>query len=185
MPLLSRRNLLFGGAAVGAGVVLTGCTSNDPQNTAQVKTGTSDDPNAAAGPKVIIGFSAPAADHGWIRAITDNARKQAALYKDVKLTQVDAGADAPAQIICEGVAVYLDPAVLEGLLTELRAVATPGTRLALSTSVSLPAGDQGPRERFAASVQAAGEPARNAMTAESADELLKAKDRSNASRALS
>jgi methyltransferase (TIGR00027 family) len=65
-------------------------------------------------------------------------------------------ADAPAQIICEGVAVYLDPAVLERLLTELRAVATPGTRLALSTSVSLPAGDQAVRERFAARVEAAG-----------------------------
>ena len=80
-------------------------------------------------------------------------------------------ADAPALIICEGVAVYLDPAVLEGLLTELRAVATPGTRLALSTSVSLAAGDQGARERFAASVQAAREP-RNFLTAESAVQLL-------------
>ena len=81
-------------------------------------------------------------------------------------------ADAPAQIICEGVAVYLDPGVLEGLLTELRAVATPGTRLALSASVALPAGDQGPRERFAASVAAAGEPARSTMTAHGAGELL-------------
>src|ERR1022692_401801 len=81
-------------------------------------------------------------------------------------------ADAPAQIICEGVAVYLDPGVLEGLLTELRAMATPGTRLALSASVSLPAADQGTRERFAASVAAAGEPARSTLTAESAGELL-------------
>jgi methyltransferase (TIGR00027 family) len=81
-------------------------------------------------------------------------------------------ADAPAQIICEGVAVYLYPAVLEVLLTELRAVATPGTRLALSTSVSLPAGDQGARERFAASVAAAGEPTRNTLTTQSVEELL-------------
>jgi hypothetical protein len=51
------------------------------------------------------------------------------------------------------------------MLGELRAVATPGTRLALSTSVSLAAGDQAVRERFAASVQAAGEPARNTLTA--------------------
>jgi hypothetical protein len=62
--------------------------------------------------------------------------------------------------------------VLDGMLAELRAVATPGTRLALSTSVSLPAGDQGVRERFAASLAAAGEPARNTLTAESVGELL-------------
>ncbi len=81
-------------------------------------------------------------------------------------------AGAPAQIICEGVAVYLDPEVLEGLLAELRAVATPGTRLALSASVSLPAGERGARERFEASAEAAGEPARNALTADSIGELL-------------
>jgi methyltransferase (TIGR00027 family) len=81
-------------------------------------------------------------------------------------------AGAPAQILCEGVAVYLEPAVLEGLLAELRAVATPGTRLALSASVSLPAGDQAVRERFAASVAAAGEPARNALSAQSVEKLL-------------
>jgi ribose transport system substrate-binding protein len=47
---------------------------------------------------VTIGFSAPAADHGWIRAITDNATKQSKLYTDVKLVAVDAGKDAPAQV---------------------------------------------------------------------------------------
>jgi methyltransferase (TIGR00027 family) len=81
-------------------------------------------------------------------------------------------ADAPAQMICEGVAVYLDPAVLAGLLAELRAVATAGTRLALSTSVSLPAGDQGARERFADRVAAVGEPVRNTLTAAGVEQLL-------------
>src|SRR6266481_1418992 len=96
----SRRRLLVGGAALGAGALLAGCTSNadnsKTSDTGQTKVNTGD--NAARGQTVTIGFSAPAADHGWIRAITDNAAKQAGLYKDVKLTKVDAGKDAPAQI---------------------------------------------------------------------------------------
>ena len=95
---LSRRRLLAGGAAAGAATLLAACTSNDTKTTdnGQTKVGAGD--NAAPGQAVTIGFSAPAADHGWIRAITDNAKKQAALYKDVTLTQVDAGKDAPAQV---------------------------------------------------------------------------------------
>jgi ribose transport system substrate-binding protein len=94
---LSRRNILLGGAAVGAGVALTACTSNDPGTNAQVKTDTSGNANAAAGAKVVIGFSAPAADHGWIAAITSNAKKQAEQYSDVELKVVEAGSDAAAQ----------------------------------------------------------------------------------------
>ncbi len=96
---LSRRRILFGGAALGAGALLTACTSNSDDKTTdsgQTKVNTGD--NAAAGKNITIGFSAPAADHGWIRAITDNANKQAKLYTDVKLTAVDAGKDAPAQV---------------------------------------------------------------------------------------
>src|SRR5262249_58565078 len=67
--------------------------------------------------------------------------------------------DAPAQLLCEGVAVYLEPAVLETMLTELRALATPGTRLAMSASAALPAAAAGVRERFAATPGAGGPPA--------------------------
>ncbi|WP_203829557.1 substrate-binding domain-containing protein, partial [Actinoplanes palleronii] len=97
MTVITRRRALFGGAAVTAGVALSACTSNDPGTDAQVKTDTSDNANAAAGSKVIIGFSAPAADHGWIAAITNNAKAQAAAYADVELRSVAAGADAAAQ----------------------------------------------------------------------------------------
>ena len=98
---MSRRRLLFGTAIVGAGTLLTtgACTSNDTSskdNSGQTKVTGGD--NAAPGKTVTIGFSAPAADHGWIRAITDNANKEAKLYSDVKLVPVDAGADAPAQV---------------------------------------------------------------------------------------
>ena len=97
MSALSRRRIMFGGAAVGAGALLTACTSNDPGTDAQVKTNTSGDPNAAVGQKVVIGFSAPAADHGWLAAITNNAKAQAQAYSDVELKSVEAGADAAAQ----------------------------------------------------------------------------------------
>src|SRR3954468_11540651 len=95
---LSRRGLLFGGAALGAGALLSGCTSNSTADNAQTKTNDSDtNANAAAGSKVVIGFSAPAADHGWVAAITNNAKAQAAAYSDVELRTVEAGVDAAAQ----------------------------------------------------------------------------------------
>jgi ribose transport system substrate-binding protein len=99
MSALSRRRILFGGAAVGAGALLTACTSNTPENNTQVNTNTDTEsnPNAAPGTKVIIGFSAPAADHGWLAAITNNAKAQAAAYSDVEFRAVEAGVDAAAQ----------------------------------------------------------------------------------------
>ncbi|GAA0453587.1 sugar ABC transporter substrate-binding protein [Actinoplanes capillaceus] len=95
---LSRRRLLFGGAAVGAGALLTACTSNEAAPTpAQTKDTGNAEGNAAPGQKVVIGFSAPAADHGWIAAITNNAKAQAQAYSDVEFKSVEAGADAAAQ----------------------------------------------------------------------------------------
>ncbi|EEP71153.1 secreted solute binding protein [Micromonospora sp. ATCC 39149] len=96
---LSRRRLLLGGAALGAGALLTACTSNEAAPTAaQTKAAdTAASGNSAPGKQVNIGFSAPAADHGWIAAITNNAKAQAGAYSDVKFTSVEAGADAAAQ----------------------------------------------------------------------------------------
>ena len=94
----SRRRLLFGGAAVGAGVLLAGCTSNEQATPTEAQTKAADGGgNAEPGKRVKIGFSAPAADHGWIAAITNNAKAQAAAYSDVEFNIVEAGADAAAQ----------------------------------------------------------------------------------------
>ncbi|MEV6694348.1 substrate-binding domain-containing protein [Micromonospora sp. NPDC051196] len=94
----SRRRLLFGGAAVGAGVLLAGCTSNEQATPTEAQTKAAEGGgNAEPGKKVTIGFSAPAADHGWIAAITNNAKAQAAAYSDVEFKTVEAGADAAAQ----------------------------------------------------------------------------------------
>ncbi|GAA4262956.1 substrate-binding domain-containing protein [Dactylosporangium darangshiense] len=98
-PDMSRRRLLLGGAAIGAGALLAGCTSNETKDNppaANVKEGNA--ASEAPGKPVTIGFSAPAADHGWIGAITANAKAQAAKFSDVTLKAVDAGKDAPAQI---------------------------------------------------------------------------------------
>ncbi|MEN3612910.1 substrate-binding domain-containing protein [Plantactinospora sp. ZYX-F-223] len=99
---LSRRRLLLGGAAVGAGALLTACTSNDTGSGSggneQVKEAdNAANPNSAPGQRVVIGFSAPAADHGWLAAITKNAEAQAKVYSDVEFKTVAAGADAAAQ----------------------------------------------------------------------------------------
>jgi methyltransferase (TIGR00027 family) len=76
-------------------------------------------------------------------------------------------------VLCEGVLVYLDRAVIDRLLAGLRAVAAPGSRLALSVSVA--AGDAGARERreqFARRVAAVGEPARTVLQPAEAEGLL-------------
>jgi ribose transport system substrate-binding protein len=114
MSTLSRRRVMFGGAAVGAGALLTACTSNTPENNAQVNTNndTDSNPNAAPGQKVIIGFSAPAADHGWIAAITNNAKAQAAAYSDVEFRSVAAGADAAAQRAAISTVISQKPTVI-------------------------------------------------------------------------
>jgi ribose transport system substrate-binding protein len=110
---LSRRRILFGGAALGAGAVLAGCTSNSTGENAQIKNEDSEsNPNAAPGTKVIIGFSAPAADHGWVAAITNNAKAQAQAFSDVEFRSVEAGADAAAQRAALSTLIAQKPNVL-------------------------------------------------------------------------
>jgi ribose transport system substrate-binding protein len=113
MSSLNRRRVLFGGAAVGAGALLSACTSNSPQENTQVNANNSEaNPNAAPGQKVVIGFSAPAADHGWIAAITNNAKAQAAAYSDVELKTVEAGTDAAAQRAALSTLISQKPTVI-------------------------------------------------------------------------
>jgi ribose transport system substrate-binding protein len=97
-PSLARRRFLFGAGALGASAVLVGCTSNEsgadqPQQVAQ---GGGD--NAAKGKQVTIGFSAPAADHGWIAAITKNAQAQAEQFEDVTFKATEGTNDVNQQI---------------------------------------------------------------------------------------
>ena len=78
---------------------------------------------------------------------------------------------APSLFLLEGVAVYLEPAVLETVLDQLRQVAAAGSRLAISVSLSRDHG-QDSRARFQASVAAMGEPAKSTLDADEAEDLL-------------
>jgi ribose transport system substrate-binding protein len=100
---LGRRGFLFGASALGAGAVLTACTGNSDgsssgsaTNAGNVKAGGGD--NDKPGKAITIGFSAPQADHGWIGAITSNAKSQAGQYSDVTLDAVEGTNDVNQQI---------------------------------------------------------------------------------------
>ena len=84
-----------------------------------------------------------------------------------------AGLDAsvPSLFLLEGVAVYLEPAVLAAVLGQFRGVAAVGSRLAISVSLSR-GQDEGLRARFQASVAAMGEPAKSTFEAAEAEDLL-------------
>ncbi|SFO88276.1 ribose transport system substrate-binding protein [Amycolatopsis arida] len=95
---LARRGFLLGAAGVGAGAVLAGCTSNQPaQQQAPTQAG-AQGANAEPGKPVTIGFSAPAADHGWMAAVTINARAQAENFSDVTLNATEGTNDVNQQI---------------------------------------------------------------------------------------
>jgi methyltransferase (TIGR00027 family) len=78
--------------------------------------------------------------------------------------------DAPALFLAEGLVPYLDSRTLRVMLRELRSLAAPPTRLALSLRLS--GVDPDARARFDAGVAALGEPAVGPVTAEGADDLL-------------
>jgi ribose transport system substrate-binding protein len=96
---LGRRRFLIGSAALSATAVVAGCTGNDDEGSNQtVGAGESTGEAAESGPDVVIGFSAPAADHGWIAAITKNAQAQAAEFDDVELKATEGTNDLNLQI---------------------------------------------------------------------------------------
>ncbi|MET9064975.1 ABC transporter substrate-binding protein [Streptosporangium sandarakinum] len=98
---VGRRGILFGGAAIGAGALVTACTGNTPAGTAATSPPAAPAPvgdNDKPGEKVVIGFSAPAADHGWIAAIAKNAESAAKQYSDVEFKPVEPTNDINAQI---------------------------------------------------------------------------------------
>jgi methyltransferase (TIGR00027 family) len=80
-------------------------------------------------------------------------------------------ASVPSLFLLEGVAVYLEPAVLETVLEQFRQVAAPGSRLTISVSLSREH-DEGARARFQAAMAALGEPARSTFDAGQAEALL-------------
>ena len=89
--------LTVAGTSLAVIGLLAGCT-----------TGTTDDPGVAAptnnveneetGDSIVIGFSGPAADHGWLGAINTAAIAEAAKYPDIELRVAEGTNDASLQI---------------------------------------------------------------------------------------
>ena len=97
--LKARTRLVLTGAAVVAAVgLLAGCTGSGATEGSVVDQGTSEDENVAAGDTVVIGFSGPAADHGWLGAINSGAQAAADSFSDVELKVAEGTDDPIAQI---------------------------------------------------------------------------------------
>ncbi|MGQ4442268.1 substrate-binding domain-containing protein [Streptomyces violaceoruber] len=97
--LTSRRGMLFGAAAVSAGAVLAGCTSNDPDGgddkaAADTQPAADDKP----GKPVTIGYAGPQADHGWLNAVNDQAKKRAEKYSEITMEITEGSNDTAQQI---------------------------------------------------------------------------------------
>ena len=88
--------------AMSAALVAAGCTSNDPATTPAASTqqagGNAASDNDAPGKKVVIGFSGPAADHGWLGAINSAAQAEAKKHSDIELKVAEGTNDASQQI---------------------------------------------------------------------------------------
>ena len=94
------------------GLSLAACTSNEapkPDPTTSSENTESKEPEAPApggeatgndapGDKLVIGFSAPAADHGWMGAITKAAIAEADKHEDVELRMAEGTNEVSVQI---------------------------------------------------------------------------------------
>jgi ribose transport system substrate-binding protein len=93
-----RRLLTTAVSVVGAGALLAGCTSNTPEAAGESGSNNAASANDDTGDTVRIGFSAPAADHGWMAQITAAARAEAERYPDVDLVVAEGTNDVSTQI---------------------------------------------------------------------------------------
>ncbi|HEX6232895.1 MAG TPA: substrate-binding domain-containing protein [Jiangellaceae bacterium] len=101
-----RRLVTSATAIVAVGVLVVGCTSNDPEETSNDSSEeeSTDDGGAGAsgndepGETVTIGFSGPLADHGWLAAVNSSAIEEAESYDDIDLRTAEATNDASLQI---------------------------------------------------------------------------------------
>ncbi|KRF09181.1 sugar ABC transporter substrate-binding protein [Arthrobacter sp. Soil782] len=92
-----RKMLVTTGAFLAVGALVTGCTA-DAGNTNTQPTNASVEGNQAEGDTVVIGFSGPAADHGWLGAINSAAIATAENYPDIDLRVAEGTNDANLQI---------------------------------------------------------------------------------------
>jgi ribose transport system substrate-binding protein len=97
------RLVLTTGAAVAALSLMTACTSGSttPETSAPENGSSSESSSGGGGASdgtITIGFSGPAADHGWLGAINSAAISEAEKYDDVELIVAEGTNDANLQI---------------------------------------------------------------------------------------
>src|SRR3954449_8763337 len=85
-------------ALIGVGVLMTACTGNTPESSGGGGGNNAASSHDDTGKTVTIGFSAPAADHGWMAGITNAAKASAEQYGDVKLQVAEGTNDVSTQI---------------------------------------------------------------------------------------
>lgn len=100
--LTSRRTKATAALAALAVLGLGACTSNEEEPTGNPNLQNQNNQEAGGnddeGETVTIGFSAPAADHGWMASITDSTEAVAEQYGDVDLQLAEGTNDVNAQI---------------------------------------------------------------------------------------
>ena len=99
-----RRRLMLATGTALAGVLFLSACSTDTERHRQRQAAARRSENKASsanddpGEKVVIGFSGPAADHGWLAAINSSAIEEAKKYSDVELKSAEGTNDANQQI---------------------------------------------------------------------------------------
>ncbi|BDI21494.1 substrate-binding domain-containing protein [Herbiconiux sp. L3-i23] len=97
-PRSTRRRLVAAsGTALVVAALITGCTSGGG-DTATNTAPANNTENEETGENIRIGFSGPAADHGWLGAINSAAIAEAEKYPDVELIVAEGTNDANLQI---------------------------------------------------------------------------------------
>ena len=92
------RILLAAGTSLAMVGLLAACTPGTTTETETEPTSASVEGNAESGDTVVIGFSGPAADHGWLGAINSAAIAEAEKYPDIDLRVAEGTNDANLQI---------------------------------------------------------------------------------------
>lgn len=90
-----RMRTLAAASAAAVIALLAGCSSDGTDTDATADAGVD---NNATGETVVIGFSGPAADHGWLGAINSAAIAEGEKYDDVELRVAEGTNDANLQI---------------------------------------------------------------------------------------
>jgi ribose transport system substrate-binding protein len=98
-----RRNFLLSTGVLGAGSVLAACTNteDEPEAAASQEQEQQQQPaegSMAPGDTVTVAVSVPAADHGWLAAVTSFAQQAGDSFEDVELELVEGGAASAEQI---------------------------------------------------------------------------------------